>query len=187
MNDFSLLVRKKYEALDSEQKRMFDEEYNRRKKTLGDDYDNDLALDILRDIALTFGNVNSIQENKDVRVENASGRKTHGNSTHLPANEKSKESYLFNLVYVLIVGFIALIAFFYNKKVIVFEKQNRRECRDVAIYGFKDEVVHMDDCSEDGVELTRFHCLRWKGSGITIYRIVKKVEVDGVELKPLEE
>lgn len=110
MNDFSLLVRKKYESLDSEQKLMFDEEYKRRKKPFGDDYNNDLALDILRDIALTFGKDNSAQENKDV-VKNIAERKSYGNSNYLPPNKKSNRSYLFNYIYVLILAFIGISAY----------------------------------------------------------------------------
>jgi len=153
---------------------MFDEEFIRRKNAVGEDNQNELALEILRDIALTFGNTSEF-----TKVKN------HENSAHLPPPKKYKESYLFNYIYVLILGLIGLIAFFYNRNVIVLEKQNRRECRDVAIYGFKEEVVHLNDCSEEGVELTKSHCLRWKGSGITIYPVVLKVEVDGVELQPL--
>jgi len=110
MNDFSLLVRKKYESLDSEQKLMFDEEYNRRKKPFGDDYNNDLALDILRDIALTFGKDNSTHENKDV-VKNIAERKSYGNSNYLPPNKKSNRSYLFNYIYVLILAFVGISAY----------------------------------------------------------------------------
>ena len=103
MNDFSLLVRKKIEALDSEQKLMFDEEYNRRKMPFGDENNNELALDILRDISLTFGNVNHIQKNYDEEVK----RKDFGNSTHLPPKKKSKgilNSFLILALFVSIIG-----------------------------------------------------------------------------------
>lgn len=110
MNDFSLFVRRKYESLDSEQKLMFDEEYNRRKKTFADDYNNDLALDILRDIALMFGNNNHTQESKDV-LENIAERKSYGNSNYSPPNKKSNRSYLFNYIYVLILALIGISAY----------------------------------------------------------------------------
>lgn len=111
MSDFSLLVRKKIEALDSEQKRMFDEEYNRRKKPFGDNYNSDLAMDILRDISLTFGNVNPIQKDNEEEVKTDGQRKSYGNSTYLPPKKKSNRSYLFNFVYVLILAFIGISAY----------------------------------------------------------------------------
>ena len=109
MNDFSLLVRKKIEALDSEQKLMFDEEYNRRKMPFGDENNNELALDILRDISLTFGNVNHIQKNYDEVVK----RKDFGNSTHLPPKKKSKGILNSFLIFALFVAFIGVS--FYTK------------------------------------------------------------------------
>lgn len=109
MNDFSLLVRKKIEALDSEQKLMFDEEYNRRKMPFGDENNNELALDILRDISLTFGNVNHIQKNYDEEVK----RKDFGNSTHLPPKKKSKGILNSFLILALFVSFIGVS--FYTK------------------------------------------------------------------------
>ncbi len=107
MENFSLLVRKKIEVLDSEQKLIFDEEYNRRKKPFGDDFNSDIAMEILRDIALTFESPNSIQKSKDVATE----RKSYGNSTYSLANKKSNGSYLFNYIYVLIIAFIGLSAY----------------------------------------------------------------------------
>ncbi len=103
MSDFSLLVRKKIEALNSEQKQMFDEEYNRRKKPFGDENNNELALDILRDISLTFGNVNPIQKNYDEEVK----RKDFGDSTHLPPKKKSKgilNSFIILAVFVVFIS-----------------------------------------------------------------------------------
>ena len=111
MENFSLLVRKKIESLDSEQKLIFNEEYNRRKKPFGDDFNSNIAMEILRDIALTFESPNSIQKSKDVGVENATEIKSYGNSTHSPANKKSNGSYLFNYIYVLIIAFIGLSAY----------------------------------------------------------------------------
>lgn len=101
MNNFSMLVRKKYESLDSEHKQMFDEEFIRRKNTLGEENQNELALEILRDIALTFGN----------NISDETIVKKRKNSTYLPPTKKYKESYLFNYIYVLILGLIAVSAY----------------------------------------------------------------------------
>ncbi|AZI55158.1 hypothetical protein EIB75_07845 [Epilithonimonas vandammei] len=111
MENFSLLVRKKIESLDSEQKLIFNEEYNRRKQPFGDDFNSDIAMEILRDIAITFESPSSIQKIKDVGVENSTERKSSGNSTRSPANKKSNGSYLFNYIYVLIIAFIGLSAY----------------------------------------------------------------------------
>lgn len=111
MENFSLLVRKKYEALDSEQKQMFNEEYKRRKKPFGDDSNNDLAIDVLRDIAMTFGNGNSISENKKIEIENEILRKNFGNTTYLPSNPKSKGGYNFFIMLALFIVFIGVAAY----------------------------------------------------------------------------
>lgn len=113
MNNFSLLVRKKIEILNSEQKQMFDEEYSRRKKPFGDDYNSDLAMNILRDISLTFGNTNliPIQKNNDGIIKTDEQTKIYGNSTYLPTKKKSNKSYLFNYIYVLVLAFIGVSAY----------------------------------------------------------------------------
>lgn len=91
MKDFSLLVRNKYEVLDSEQKQMFAEEYRRRKLPFGNESDNDLALSVLRDIALVFKN--SIVPENIQKMDNETESKTYVGSTNSVANSNSKESY----------------------------------------------------------------------------------------------
>ncbi|WP_312765764.1 hypothetical protein [Epilithonimonas sp.] len=112
MENFSLLVRKKYDVLNSDEKVMFNEEYERRKKPFGDDNNNDLALEILRDIAMVFGNSTAVQEIKEnAEVEKATTSKGYVNNPYLTSISKSKETYLFNYFYVVIIAIIGLTAY----------------------------------------------------------------------------
>jgi len=112
MENFSLLVRKKYEVLNSDEKLMFNEEYERRKKPFGDDNNNDLALEILRDIAMVFGNFTAIQGTKEIaEVEKTTTIKGYVNNSHLTSKSKPKETYLFNYLYVLIIAIIGVTAY----------------------------------------------------------------------------
>ncbi|WP_426479522.1 hypothetical protein ACP3T3_08855 [Chryseobacterium sp. CBSDS_008] len=104
MSDFSLLVRIKYDALDSEQKRMFDEEYKRRKKTFEDDYNSDLALEILRDISMKFPDESRDSSDKDVAKKNV-------NDLYITQKMQSGESYSFYIIVGIIILF-SVSAFF---------------------------------------------------------------------------
>ena len=153
MANFSLLVQKKYNSLASEQKQIFIDEYNRKKKTkwvafilwffLGwhyaylkkwgwlilflftvggffiwwiidlfrvskmvNEYNNNLALEILRDITLIFGDkkdVSSTQETKNL--------KNDVNAHYLTSRNESEESYLWFVLPVLIVVFFGVSAY----------------------------------------------------------------------------
>ena len=153
MANFSLLVQKKYNSLASEQKQIFIDEYNRKKKTkwvafilwffLGwhyaylkkwgwlilflftvggffiwwiidlfrvskmvNEYNNNLALEILRDITLMFGDkkdVSSTQETKNL--------KNDVNAHYLTSRNESEESYLWFVLPVLIVVFFGVSAY----------------------------------------------------------------------------
>jgi hypothetical protein len=153
MANFSLLVQKKYNSLASEQKQIFIDEYNRKKKTkwvafilwffLGwhyaylkkwgwlilflftvggffiwwiidlfrvskmvNEYNNNLALEILRDITLMFGDkkdVSSTQETKNL--------KNDVNAHYLTSRNNSEESYLWFVLPVLIVVFFGVSAY----------------------------------------------------------------------------
>lgn len=104
MSDFSLLVRIKYDALDSEQKRMFDEEYKRRKKHFEDDYNNDLALEILRDISMMFPD-----ESRDLSDKNVAKKSV--NDLYITQKTQSGESYSFYIIVGIIILF-SVSAFF---------------------------------------------------------------------------
>ena len=164
MSDFSLLVRKKCNALDSEQKRMFSDEYNRRKKSVGtayllwvlgwhyaylrkwgllalflfsafgffiwwiidlfritslvNEYNNNLALDILRDITMMFGNNSAVLENKlevenkeNVELQKANYQRNYGNSIYSTTNRKSDGEYRYVLILVLLIVFVSVSAY----------------------------------------------------------------------------
>ena len=153
MANFSLLVQKKYKSLASEQKQIFIDEYNRKKKTkwvafilwfffgwhyaylkkwgwlilfiftaggffiwwiidlfrvskMVNEYNNNLALEILRDITLMFGDkkdVSSTQETKNL--------KNDVNAHYLTSRNESEESYLWFVLPVLIVVFFGVSAY----------------------------------------------------------------------------
>lgn len=111
MNDFSLLVRKKYEVLDSEQKIMFNEEYKRRKLPFGNEFDNEVALGILRDIALVFKSNDTPEDKQKIEVENVSHNKKNVGGTNSVANPNSKESYRSIILALIIVLILVVSAF----------------------------------------------------------------------------
>lgn len=111
MEKFSLLVRKKYEVLDSEQKTMFTEEYKRRKLPFGNEFDNDLALNILRDIAMVFKNINVPENIQKIETEKISESKNYVGSTNSVANLNSKESYRSIILSLIIVVILLVSAF----------------------------------------------------------------------------
>lgn len=111
MNDFSLLVRKKIEVLDSEQKLMFTEEYKRRKLPFGNEFDNDLALSVLRDIAMVFKS-SSVPENvHKIEIEKVNESRNDIHSTISVANSNPKETYL-PIILPLIFAVILLVSAF---------------------------------------------------------------------------
>ena len=111
MKDFSLLVRKKYEDLNSEQKQMFTEEYKRRKVPFGNESDNELALSILRDIALVFKNSSVPENEQKIELEKVSESRSYVRSTNSVANSNSKESYR-SIILPLIFAAILLVSAF---------------------------------------------------------------------------
>jgi len=153
MANFSLLVQKKYNSLASEQKQIFIDEYNRKKKTkwvafilwffLGwhyaylkkwgwlilfiftaggffiwwiidlfrvskmvNEYNNNLALDILRDITLMFGEKKEEGLNQETK-----NFKNDVNAHYLTSRNNSEESYLWFVIPVLIVVFLSVSAY----------------------------------------------------------------------------
>lgn len=193
MNEFSLLVRKKYQVLNSEQKQIFEEEYNRRKKPFGDDYNSDLAMDILRDIALTFENENSIQENKGLEKENISVLKTNGNSAYLPSNKNSKVMLLFNTIFFLIIG-IAAVTIYTKPSTIRMENDilnKYLETQPQVVKVFKNMFIG-EYKSQDEAENVMYNIFREKGKDILIdeldFVFLKKIKIkDEVSKKTLVE
>ena len=104
MSDFSLLVRLKYDALDSQQKQIFDEEYNRRKKPFDEYYNSDLALEILKDISITFTSIETESVDNDVSKKSV-------NNHYIIHKKQSGGSYSFYIIIGLIILF-SVSAFF---------------------------------------------------------------------------
>lgn len=154
MGNFSLLVNKKYNDLSTEQKQIFKDEFERRKKSVGvayllwfflgwhyayvkkwgllllyilslggfiiwaivdlfripkliSDYNNNLAIEILRDITLMFGkNGNSEFNNSPTKLG------SNVNTPYFSSNKKSDGSYIPIVLLALFVVFIGVSAFF---------------------------------------------------------------------------
>ncbi|WP_160139441.1 hypothetical protein [Chryseobacterium sp. c4a] len=84
---------------------MFDEEYKRRKKTFKDDYNSDLALEILRDISIMFPDENRNSEDKDIN------KKAVVSDLYITQKTQSGESYSFYIIIGIIILF-SISAFF---------------------------------------------------------------------------
>jgi len=189
MNDFSLLVRKKYDSLDSEQKQMFNEEYNRRKKPFADDNNNDLALGILRDIAMMFGNtitVPSQQNLSTVEVKNANIPKNSVNSTYLPSKIKSNGDYNYIWKLLLVVVFIGVSAYMKPTKVKMENDIINKflETQPQFVKLFKDFFIG-EEVGEEKAENFLFNALKRRGYDISIkdsdFLILKRIEIINTE------
>lgn len=193
MNDFSLLVRKKCEALDSEQKQIFEEEYNRRKNPFGDNCNSDLAMDILRDISLTFGNGNSIQENKERSRESLPSIKTDVSGTVKTPNQKSNGMLRFNIIFFFILGFVGLTICTKPSKIkMENDILNKYLQTQPKIVQFFKNMFIGEYTTEDGAENVVYNVFRENGKDILIdeldFVFVKKLKIkDKISNKNLVE
>lgn len=151
MGNFSLLVQKKYGNLSSEQKQIFNDEFERRKKSVGityllwllgwhyaylkkwgllalflfslfgffiwwiidlfripkmvEDYNNELALEILRDITLMFGS------NKSLNEEELAKSKSDVIPSYMPVKNSSGGDYSLIILLALLLVFVGVSAF----------------------------------------------------------------------------